>query len=212
MNYDVVEVVVNKLVSTFKLREWTYDLESLVEDIAEALKLIGAAKVFAEILQPVEVNGMMAKIPRDCQNIKYVDTPNQPYRESGNFIEIDKPDGTMVNIVYQGLPVDVRGYPLVPDTAPVREAIMWYLVKILTLQREIKHINYQMAESEWQWRCGSARADLNALNVQQVNQMYQNFVRLNPIKDAHQNNYEALGRGNTLNRDKRANTINNREI
>jgi len=159
-------------------------------------------------MQPVVVNSMIAKIPRDCQNIKYVDAPNQPYRESGNFIEIDKPDGTIVNIVYQGLPVDTRGYPLVPDDASVREAIMWYLVKVLTLQREIKHIDFKTAESEWQWRCGSARAALNGLNLQQVNAMYQNFVRLNPVKDAHQNNYVTVGM-NTLNRDTRQNLNNN---
>ena len=212
MNYDVVEVVVNKLVSTFKLREWTYDLDALVEDIAEALKHIGAAKIYAEIVTPIEVNNLSAKIPRDCQNIKYVNAPNYPYRESGNFIEVDEPDGTIVNIYYQAMPKDVRGYPLVPDSAAVREAVMWYLVKVLTLQREIKHISYQVAEAEWQWRCGSARADLNALSLHQVNQMYQNFVRLNPLKDVHQNNYEAIGRGNTLDRDQRANTVNNRDI
>lgn len=202
MNFDHVEVVIDKLVRTFKLREWVYDIEDIVEDVAEALKLIGAAKLYAEKVQSIEVNGKIAKIPRDCENIMSLIPVSQYYRESGSYIEVDVPDGTKITMKYQAMPTDERGYPVVPDNAAVREAIMWYLVKILILQKEIASIPYNVAESEWNWRCGSARGELNALNLQQANRMYNDFVRLNPLKDVHDNNYEAIGRGNTLDRTK----------
>ena len=150
MIYEPVEVVIDKLIRTFKLREWQYDIEECVEDIAEALKLIGAAKIYAEKVQLLTINSMVAPLPRDLQHIKDINPTYPPYRESGSFIEIDAPDGTQFTLTYQAMPVDTRGYVLVPDRAEVREAIMWYMVKILALQKEITTVTYQMAESEWQ--------------------------------------------------------------
>ena len=82
-----------------------------------------------------------------------------------------------------------RGYILVPDSAPVRAAIMWYLVKVLIFQQEIKHIGLQFADAEWHWRCKSARGYLNALSLQDTNKAYNDFVRLNPLKDVHLKDY-----------------------
>jgi hypothetical protein len=202
MIYEAVEVVIDKLVNTFRLKDWQYDIEECVEDIAEALKLIGAAKIYAEIQTNITVNGYMAKLPHGLQHIIGLNPTGQYYRESGSFLEIQVPDGTVIQLQYQGMPLDTRGYVLVPDSAPVREAIMWYLVKILILRREISHISFEMADREWDWRCGSARADLNALSVQQTSQVANNFTRLNPLKDQHLKNYADINQPNTLNRNK----------
>ena len=202
MNYDILEVVVDKTVRTFKLREWQEDMDVFVEDIAEALKLIGAAKIYAEVVIDLPVVGRMVKLPLDCENIMHLIPTAQSYQESGSYLIVDKPDGTVVTLKYQAMPLDSRGWPLVPDNAAVREAIMWYLVKNLTLRGEVTRITYQMAEAEWQWRCLSARGDLNAMSLQAVNKVYNDFVRLNPIKDQHLKNYVNVGQHNTLYRDK----------
>ena len=205
MIYETVEVVIDKTIRTHRLKEWQFDIEELVEDIAEALKLIGAAKVFEEKVATIEINGGYGPLPKDLQHIKSLLPTGLKYRESGSFIEMDEADGTEVTLAYQAMPVDARGYILVPDNAAVREAIMWYLTKILILQGEIKKIPFQMAESEWQWRCGSARADLNTWSIQDANNAYQDFVRLNPAKDQHLRDYPNLGAGNTLDREKNLN-------
>ena len=202
MIYETVEVVIDKTIRTFRLKEWQYDIEELVEDIAEALKLIGAAKVFEEKVAEITITGGYGPLPKDLQHIKHMIPTGIKYRESGSFIEVDEADGTKVYLAYQAMPVDTRGYILVPDNAAVREAIMWYMVKILILQGEIKNFSWDKAEMEWQWRCGSARADLNTWSIQDANNAYQDFVRLNPAKDAHLRNYPNLGAGNTLNREK----------
>jgi hypothetical protein len=202
MNFDVVEVVIDKTIRAFNLREWQYDIEDVVEDIAEALKLIGAAKLYAEKVATLTVTGKIAPLPRDCENIKHLIPESTYYRESGSYIEVDAADGTQIQMAYQAMPTDTRGYPVVPDNAAVREALMWYLAKMLALQGELKTISWAQAEQEWQWRCGSARAELNVLNMQQTSRIYNDFVRLNPIKDQHMKNYTEVGKPNTLDRDK----------
>jgi hypothetical protein len=201
MNYDVVEVVIDKLVRTFRLRDWQYDIEDIAEDIAEALKLIGAAKNYEPVTKTYLVTNRMIKLPIEAEHIMQV-SPPVPYREQGRFIVIDLADNSPVTVTYQTLPTDERGFPIVPDNAAVREAIMWYLVKILTLQGEIKRIPFDAAEQEWQWRCGSARGELNVMGVQQWSQVANDFTRLNPLKDQHLKEYKEVGKPNTLDRGK----------
>lgn len=202
MNFDPVETVVEQTVRTFGLREWQYDIEDIVEDVAAALKLIGAAKVFENVYAKITINSMMGRIPLGCQNIKHLDPINTPYKEDGSFIVIDVPDGTVVNLVYQGIPLDTRGYPVIPDNEPVRQALMWYIVKILILQGEITRVSLDYADQEWHWRCGSARADLNIMSLGDWNKVSNDYRRLNPIKDQHIKNYEEIGKPNTLDREK----------
>lgn len=202
MTYDVVEVVIDKLVRRFRLRDWMYDIEDLVEDIAEALKFIGAAKVYEDKVELITFTGMAAPVPSDCLHIKYLSTPNYPYKESGSFVEADVSDGTELALYYQSMPVDARGYPLVPDVVEVREAIMWFLARNLAMGGVIRTVNYQIAEQEWQWRCSSARATLNVPSLNTWAKVANNFNRLNPLKDQHEKNYAELGKSNTLNRDR----------
>ena len=205
MIYEPVEVVIDKLVRTFKLKDWQYDIEEFVEDIADALKHIGAAKIYADKMVELTVNSNVVKLPKDLQNIKSIKPDGLPYRESGSFLEVGLPDGAKVYLTYQAMPMDARGYILVPDSAAVREAVMWYLVRILALRKEIITVSFEFADREWDWRCGSARADLNALSVQDVSNAYNNFVRLNPAKDQHLKGYVDMNNPSTLDRDKNRN-------
>jgi len=202
MNYDIVEVVIDKLIRRFRLREWQFDIEELAEDVAEALKLIGAASVFWEKVATLTVNNKVARIPKDCEFIKNLIPENTYYREIGQFIELDKADGTTIDAVYQSMPIDERGFPLVPDSPEVREAVMWYLARNLVLQGEIKVIPYNVAEGEWNWRCSSARASLNVLPIVTWNKVANDYTRLNPLKDVWENKFRDIGKGNTLDRDK----------
>lgn len=202
MNYDPVEVVINMTVNTFGLREWAWDVEDFVEDIAEALKLIGAAKVFENCVYDMTINSMMGKLPPGCQNVKHLLPVSFPFKEQGGFLIVDVPDGTVVQLAYQGMPLDTRGYPVVPDNAPTRQAIMWWLARILVLQGIITRVTFNQCEAEWQWRCGSARADLSVMNLHEWNKVSNNYLRLNPLKDQHAKDYAELGKPNTLDREK----------
>lgn len=201
MNYDIVEVLIDKIVRTFRLRDWQYDIEDIVEDVAEGLKLIGAAKVFHPEIKTFTVASQTIKLPVECQHIMEVST-RIPYSETGRFLTLNLPDGSPVTVKYQVMPVDERGFPLIPDNAAVREALMWYLVKNLTLQGEIKKVNFQTAEQEWQWRCGSARGELNVMDMQAWSEVSNDFRRLNPTKDQHLKSYKEVGKPNTLDRTK----------
>jgi len=203
MNYDSVEVVIDFVIRRFKLREWQYDIEEIVEDVAEGLRHIGAAKVFQDKVHTLTFNNKAAALPRDCVHVKSLDPVNTKYIESGRYIQCDVADGTEIPLIYQAMPVDQRGYPVVPDNTAVREALMWYIAKILILQGELKSVPYSVAEEEWQWRCGSARAELNVMGVQAWSGVANDFTRLNPLKDQHEKGYSEVGKPNTLDRDKR---------
>lgn len=178
MNFESIEVVVDRLISTFKLKEWEHELEDFVEDAAEAMKLIGAAKVFAVRTCASKVENNTARLPKDLEHVKSI-VPDIPYSSSGGFLTLNLPDGAEVEITYQAMPVDERGYPLIPDNAAVRQAVMWFLAKNLVLGGVIKTVNFGYAEQEWQWRCRSARAELNVMNINAWHKVQQDFVSLN---------------------------------
>ena len=205
MNFDTVEVVIQRLIHTFKLRDWQYDIEDLVEDIAEALKHIGAASLYVDEIVDITINQNMGKLPSGVQNVKHLLPITTPFKLMGGFVVVNAQDGAVIQAKCQMMPTDPRGYPLVPDNVAVREAIMWYLAKILILQKEIVTIGWQTAEQEWQWRCGSARAELNVMNIHEWSGVANDFTRLNPIKDIHRKEYVEMGKSNTLNRDRALN-------
>lgn len=200
MNYVIVETVVDGLIRKFRLKEWQYDLEELAESIAKALRLIGAAKMYEEKTVPLVFAEQAARLPTDCIHVKYVYPQGTPYKESGSFITMNVADGAEAFLVYQAMPIDTRGYPLVPDSPEVEEALIWFIVRDLTLQGEVKTVNYQMAEQEWQWRCGSARATLSVLSTQEWAGVAHDYYRLNPRKDVHEKGYTEIGTPNTLKR------------
>lgn len=190
MNFDRIEVVLDKLIRTFKLKDHQYNIEDLAEDAAEAMKLIGAARNFGEAMETLLVESNTVKLPNDLEHLISVE-PNY-IRETGSFLEVDAPDGTEIRVIYQRLPVDSRGYPLIPDNAAVREAVMWYLAKNLILGGAIKTIPYQMAEAEWQWRCGSARADLNVMGMKSWAKVASDFRKLNTNSSVSNSNVDIL--------------------
>jgi hypothetical protein len=179
MNFEIPEIVISKLISTFGIKEHQYDFDVLVEDIAEGLKLIGAAKLFAIRHCDITVENKTFRMPRDLESVRSI-YPDIPYQQIGEFIQVDVQDGQVVQLEYQAMPVDERGYVLVPDNVVVREAIMWYLAKILILRGEIKTVGYGFAEQEWQWRCGSAQATMNVMGISAWAKVQRDFVSLNP--------------------------------
>lgn len=202
MNFDPIEVVVEQTVRTFAIRDWTWQIEDFVEDLAEGLKLIGAAKIFEDCIHTAVVASNMIKLPTGIQNIIEVYPKEYAYKEAPGFLVVDAQDGVEMAITYQGMPLDARGYPVVPDNAPTRQALMWWLARVLILQGHVKTVSFEFAEREWQWRCGSARADLNVQSVGQWNKFANDYARLNPHKDQYEKNFVDLGRPNTLDREK----------
>ena len=206
MNFDPLEIVLDLVIRRLRLKEWQYDVEDWAEDIGEGLRHIGAVKVYEQKIAELEVNNYSARIPKDCINIMHLDPMNKPYIESGSFIQTDDPDGTIIKLVYQAMPVDVRGYPLVPDSTAVREALMWYCIKWMALRGEVKNVSFASADQEWQWSCGSAQAELNIMSLIRWNGVANDYTRLNPIKDAFANNLTEVGKDNNgLRRDRRSN-------
>tara|TARA_R110002050_G_scaffold27194_2_gene71070 strand:- start:552 stop:1184 length:633 start_codon:yes stop_codon:yes gene_type:complete len=199
MNFDIIEVVLDKYISTFRLKEEEYDKDILIEHCADALKHIGAARIYSKKVEEIEVQNRIAKLPLDCEHIMSLEPVTQKYFENGpNFITIDVPNGTKLNLVYQAIPMDSRGYPLIPGSVEVSTAVMWYLAYIQSLGGLHRNLNVQYTESQWQWYCGAARAALNVLNINQTQNVYNDFVRLNPLKDQYYKEFSGVGKPNSF--------------
>lgn len=210
MNFVTVETVIDRTVRRFNLREWVYDIEDMSEDIAEAVRFIGAFNMYAQQVYTLEFTNGRARLPLDFQHMVKIHSNCKLYPSIGYYLG-DVPDGTLIQITYQALPLDARGLPLVPGAVEVQEAVMWFLAKVLILRGEISAVPYQLAEQEWQWRCRSARASINIMGVDDWARLANDHLRLNPLKDVHEKDYQELGKPtSTLQRDRNNNTSNRR--
>lgn len=70
-----------------------------------------------------------------------------------------------VKIKYLAMPVDDDGFPVIPDNESYKEAFFWKVSRQLAIRGQLKNreLTYDKCDSEWQWYCGQARAEGNAL-------------------------------------------------
>nr|DAY15095.1 MAG TPA: hypothetical protein [Caudoviricetes sp.] len=77
---------------------------------------------------------------------------------------MNKKDG-YVKLAYKAMPVDERGYPLIPDLASYQEAIYWYVTMKLSFPKfmkgrlggKLKSANitiYNYLQSQWNFYRG----------------------------------------------------------
>ena len=188
MNFETVDVVISQMISKFRLPDHAVDPDVMAENIGEALKDIGAAGIFGQNSAVVTVNKYIAKLPTDLHSLVGISV-DLPYRILGGFLQVDVPDGTEVTIQYQSMMVDTKGRPLVPDNSAVRSALVWYMARDLVLGGVLKTISWRDAEGEWQWHCGVARGEINALqmNPTMVDNIHRNYVNLGPTTGVKNN-------------------------
>tara|TARA_R110002167_G_scaffold9799_1_gene45250 strand:+ start:4384 stop:5265 length:882 start_codon:yes stop_codon:yes gene_type:complete len=108
-------------------------------------------------------------------------------------------------ISYMAFPTDVDCYPLVPDDISFREAIFWYIYKKLLLGGYIElakmqqnGIKYDFADERWRYYCTQARNNANYPDIDRMESFMNQWVRLVPDLNRHENNFTDLGDRETL--------------
>jgi hypothetical protein len=88
-----------------------------------------------------------------------------------------------IKIQYLAIPTDDEGFPLVPDMESYKEALSWRVARQLALRDQLpnKKISYELANSQWQWYCGQARAESNVLNKAGRDKVASNFLSFFPL-------------------------------
>jgi hypothetical protein len=83
------------------------------------------------------------------------------YNVKGGYLRTSFEEGN-IRIYYEGIPVDEKGLPSIPNTRNVREACSWYIVRQLLLGG-YKHvnsdINFSAADIFWKKYLGLAQSD-----------------------------------------------------
>ena len=112
-----------------------------------------------------------------------------------NNIQTSFSDGHIC-LSYKAFATDDECYPMIPDDISYREAMFWYITKMLLLrgdQLRNTKLTYEFADFKWKQYCTQAR---NAANYPDMDR-YQNFmdqwVRLVPNMNRDLNFFEGLG-------------------
>ncbi len=107
---------------------------------------------------------------------------------NGGFIHTSFKKG-IVYLVYQGIPLDCDGYPLVPKDAKVNEALQYYFIYRMSLSG-YKHpvVSFDMAYQMWTRLYPAAANSVNWMDLQDLQEFTEMWTNV-LLGDLHNNNY-----------------------
>jgi hypothetical protein len=79
---------------------------------------------------------------------------NNSYTLNPGYIHTSFEEGCIV-VYCKTIPLDCKGFPLIPDNFEFIGAVEWYIVMLLTLRGDISQIPFEKAEARWEdkrWR------------------------------------------------------------
>ena len=96
---------------------------------------------------------------------------------------------------YMAFPTDADCYPLVPDDISHKDAMFWYIYRQLLLafpKFKNNGITYQFADEKWKYYCTQARNAANYPDIDKYESFMNQWVRLIPDINNHDNLFEGL--------------------
>lgn len=108
---------------------------------------------------------------------------SQRYQVNTGFIHFSFEKGE-VELFYNRLPVDERGFPTIPKEQYVIEAITWYCYRQLLLGG-MPHpvINFQMADMKWEEYSARGTNRMKQMTVQEREAFAKNWISIIPSLD-----------------------------
>lgn len=110
----------------------------------------------------------------------------------------------VIQLRYLAMPVDDRGFPLVPDDVSFRDALFWKCAMHISMLNPmlIKNPqlrNYEACEMRWLKYCGQARASANMPDLETIERLKNNWLRLHNDVNFQDNNYRENGKPGVTN-------------
>lgn len=110
----------------------------------------------------------------------------------------------ILRLQYLALPVDEKGWPMVPDNVSFRDALFWKIAYQISMRNPKLMANPIMQDmryckSQWDYYCTQARAAANMPDLDMTVRIKNNWLRL--VNDPHfdRNNWRELGTQEVLN-------------
>ncbi len=125
------------------------------------------------------------------------------FKIEGNKITSGMQHGYL-EIYYQALPIDDRGFPLIPDNQSFRDALFWKVAYHLCLRDpdifknpQLKDLRY--TKGQWNFYCVQARAEANMPDEQGMARLANNWLDLLKPTHLHLHKFKGLGEPSHLN-------------
>jgi hypothetical protein len=119
----------------------------------------------------------------------YVITP-------GGWIKTNQETGYLM-VAYQAIPLDVDGYPLVPDDESFMEALYWYINMKLMYpdwkEGKVRDAVYFDTRRSWNHYCKQAYGNAMMPDADQIESIKNTWLKLVPDIDEHTTFYSHLG-------------------
>lgn len=179
-----IEETIAKIVDDLGLGDRDLPIESMIEWINSGLKRIGAYDQFEPKTIMVKISDYRGDLPPDFYRVNSK-AFTIPHKIGHNTITMGFRDGS-VELRYLAMPVDERGYPLVPEEETFQEALLWLVASKLALRDELpnKKLDFTYCDQRWQRGMLAARADAMMGDIQfmqrRANDRHKLKYTLNP--------------------------------
>lgn len=110
----------------------------------------------------------------------------------------------VIQLQYLALPIDERGWPLVPDNVSFRDALFWKVAYHVSMRDPKSLASPRMQDMEYcrqQWLkyCKQARAEANMPDLAMTERLANNWMRLYNTTNDGANEYRNLGKQQNIN-------------
>ena len=143
-------------------------------------------------------------------NSNLIDNNNSAHTNSDYNINFDKIRTSFrygyITIQYLAIPVDERGWPMVPDNVSFRDAMFWKCAYHLSMRDPAKLRNPRMQDmeytrSQWNRTCVQARGEANMPDLAMLERLSKQWTALIPNNHMDRTDYANLGRPQNINLD-----------
>lgn len=120
---------------------------------------------------------------------------NVKYKISNGCIKTSVCNGC-IEIVYEAMPLDDDGYPLIPDYVEYKEALYWYINWKYSYaywrRGEIRDGIYQDAETKWHFYCQQAANKAMIPDLGKLENIKRSYLSLRPRTEQFKTFYDGL--------------------
>jgi len=114
----------------------------------------------------------------------------------GGWIKTNQETGYLM-LAYQAIPLDIDGYPMVPEDEAFMEALYWYINMKLMYpdwkEGRVRDAVYYDARRSWNYYCKQAYGNAMMPDADQIESIKNTWLSLVPRIDEHDTFYSHLG-------------------
>lgn len=197
--------------------------EDMQNWIHECIELINNFKIYEHKLVEITVTDYKAKLPCDLHQFIMVSLngfglrykPNQYYyayttvSDSSKYptqtektydvvypyIHTSFKEGTLL-LEYLALPMDKDNYLKIPDIEPLKQALFWYILKMLIMggyKPNTQSLTFDYCEQQVKHYIGAAHGQMNMPTIAQAENIYRERMKLIPQTSHYRSAFRHLG-------------------